>query len=123
MKFNNIGLSTSSLKYSLGLELSSNNYNPNPINFTSFLNFTKKLNLSGCEFPFLKFFSENDDIDNILSLLGDYNFFTLINCNKPIDLEQIKYLLPIVKKFKTRFNTHVDSGEFCNTLQETYYFY
>ena len=104
MRIDQLGLNSSSIKYTLEYHksnLKKNNKN-NP--FEKLVDITKKYNLAGCEFPYFSFFNHSDDINKIKNAINMNKIkFCFLDGYKFLNYNEIVKLIPLSKSLKNNF--------------------
>ena len=104
MRIDQLGLNSSSIKYTLEYHksnLKKNNKN-NP--FEKLVDITKKYNLAGCEFPYFSFFNHSDDINKIKNAINMNKIkFCFLDGYKFLNYNEIVKLIPLSKSLNNNF--------------------
>ena len=100
---NDLILNSSSFNYSLGhLGKNTENSNPKPISIFDFFDIACNQGFGGVEFPLFRFCNhESTNIEKIYDYLNNNNLFCQFDCGNPIDIDEIKKIIPIAKRFKS----------------------
>lgn len=103
MNIHDLILNSSSFNYSLGhLGKNTENSNPKPISIFDFFDIACNQGFGGVEFPLFRFCNhESTNIEKIYDYLNSNNLFCQFDCGNPIDIDEIKKIIPIAKRFKS----------------------
>lgn len=104
MNIRQIGLSTSAFGYSMGVVgKNTDRKNPNSWTLEEFVEFTDKHGLGGIEAPLMRFVPdlEASRLETLGQMLSDREMFFLMDAEGTLDVEEIKRLIPLAKKFSS----------------------
>lgn len=104
MNIRQIGLSTSAFGYSMGVVgKNTDRKSPNPWTLDEFVEFADKHGLGGVEAPLMRFVPnlEASRLETLGQMLSDREVFFLMDAEGTLDVEEIKKLIPLAKKFSS----------------------